>query len=94
MHQANPAGRPERFNCCTEVELFSTRNRHSRHQSVGYKLLARAVDAIRFAIGDLPPQLLIGTYLEIDEFRYEGTDIRRLYGSAAPLARAADGTLR
>jgi hypothetical protein len=36
----------------------------------------------------LPPELLIGTYLEVDEVRYESTQIRRLYDSAAyPLAR-------
>ena len=78
----------------TAAELFSSRPRNSRHQAFGYKRFARAADAIRFAIETLPPHVLVGTYLEVDEVRFEGSEIRRLYDSVAyPFARAAGGAL-
>lgn len=94
MHEFDYTANAELFDYNTEAELFSTKVRNSRRQPLGYKRFARAADAIRFAIEDLPPQLLIGTYLEVDEVRYEGTQIRRLYDSGDyPLARAPDGPL-
>jgi hypothetical protein len=94
MHEFDYTANAELFDYNTEAELFSARPRKSRRQPLGYKRFARAADAIRFAIEDLPPQLLIGTYLEVDEVRYESTQIRRLYDSADyPLARAPDGPL-
>jgi hypothetical protein len=44
--------------------------------------LARAADAVRFAIEELPPELLLGAVLEVEGDRYVGGDIRRLYDSA------------
>jgi hypothetical protein len=94
MHKFDYASQAELLDYSTEAELFSGRLRNSRHQPLGYKRFARAADAIRFAIEDLPPQLLTGTYLEVDEVRYESKQIRRLYDSADyPLARAQDGPL-
>jgi hypothetical protein len=78
----------ELFDYSTEAELFPTGNRKGRHQALGYKRFARAADAIRFAIEELPANLLSGTYLEVDELRYEGNEIRRLYDSVGyPLVR-------
>jgi hypothetical protein len=83
------------FNYSTAAELFPTRNRKFGGQPSGYRRFAQAAEAIRFAIEDLPPQLLVGTYLEVDELRYEGAEIRRLYDSAGyPLTRGAEGPLR
>ena len=67
------------FDYSIEAELFSARKQKLQRTPLAYKRFARAADAIRFAIEELPSQVLIGTYLEVDEERYQGKDIRRLY---------------
>jgi hypothetical protein len=82
------------FDYSREAELFCTKPRNSRRPPLGYRRFARAADAIRFAIEDLPSQLLSGTFLEVNELRYESGEIHRLCESADyPLSRGA-GTLR
>jgi hypothetical protein len=87
-------GSPERgpimpgFDYNAAAELFPTRI--GKHRPVGYRRFARAADAIRFAIEELPPELLIGTCLEVDEQRYGSDAIHRLYQSADyPIVRRA-----
>ena len=78
------------FDYEADAELFPTRNRKSTRQPLKYKRFDRAADAIRFAIEDLPSELLLGAYLQVDEARYDSVGIRRLYDSADyPLARRA-----
>jgi hypothetical protein len=60
------------------------------HQPIGYGRFARAADAIRFAIEELPPNLLLQAHLRVDEKQFDGDGMRRLYESAEyPLVRRA-----
>ena len=78
------------FDYHLSAELFPTRSRTTRRHPIGYKRFERAADAIRFAIEDLPPELLVGAYLEVDEQRFDGPAIRQLYDSERyPLHRRA-----
>jgi hypothetical protein len=82
------AAEAELFDYSAEAEMFSPVSRKARRQPLGYRRFARAADAIRFAIEELSPQLLLGTYLEVAEHRYEGHQIRGLYESTGyPLDR-------
>ncbi len=79
------------FDYNAAAELFPPRLRKSPHRQFGYRRFARAVDAVRFAIEELPPDLLPGAVLEVDGERYCGENIRSLYDSAdfPSLPRAA-----
>jgi hypothetical protein len=79
----------ELFPTRREAELFPLKGRRLRRPPVGYGRFARAADAIRFAIEELPPDLLVDTCLEVDAERFDRDGIRRLYESDEyPLARA------
>jgi len=74
------------FDYNAEAELFP--NRGMRGRPVGYRRFNRAADAIRFAIEELPPQALVGAWLEVSEERFDAAGIRRLYDCPAyPLDR-------
>jgi hypothetical protein len=80
------------FDYGVDAELFPPLNRKYRRQSLGYRRFVRAADAIRFAIEELPPELLLGAFLEVDGERYGREQIRRLYDSNDfPLPRRAAG---
>jgi hypothetical protein len=72
------------------AELFPVRNRKFNRQFTRYRRFDSAAEALRFAIEELPPQLLQGAVLEVEEERLDGNEMRRLYDSAEfPLARRA-----
>lgn len=78
------------FDYGVEAGLFSARGLKFRQKSLGYKRFARAADAIRFAVEELPADLLRGCSLEVDEERYVGQAILCLYESVDfPLPRRA-----
>jgi hypothetical protein len=95
MHTFDFATEAELFDYSMEAELFSAKGSNFRRQPLGYKRFARAADAICFAIEELPPSCLVGTYLEVNEERYQAKDIRRLYDSDEyPLARRVAAAVR
>ena len=80
----------ELFPTKTDVELFPAKSRRVRRQPIGYGRFARAGYAIRFAIEELPTELLLDTCLKVDETIFDRDGIRRLYdGEDYPLVRRA-----
>jgi hypothetical protein len=78
----------EAFDYGASAELFSSRGRSGRRQPLDYRRFASAAEALRFAIEDLAPRFFVGAYLQVEESRYQGAEIRRLYASSHyPLAR-------
>jgi hypothetical protein len=64
--------------------------RRRMRQPIGFGRFARAADAIRFAIEELPPELLAAAQLKVAGERFDGNGIRRLYESHEyPLTRRA-----
>ena len=77
------------FDYNASAELFPMRGRKGT-RGMRYRRFATAAEAIRFAIEELAPELLVGSHLEVEEERFDCDGIRRLYDSAAyPLTRRA-----
>ena len=76
------------FDYATPAELFSARPGPRRARAVTYLRFATAAEAIRYAVEELPAVAFPGTYLEVNEERFDSAAIRRLYEAAEyPLAR-------
>jgi hypothetical protein len=76
-----------------EAELFPPIRRSFSRGPVGYKRFKSVAEAIRFAMEELPPELLLGAYLEVEEDRFDESAIRQLYESEDyPLKRHRKST--
>ena len=76
------------FDYKRSAELFPTRSRKPRRNPMTYKRFETAAAAVRFAVEELPSDLLLGAYLQVDDDRFGSEGIRKLYDSAQyPLKR-------
>jgi hypothetical protein len=69
------------FDYGAEAELFPIRRWKSARGRFAYRRFSTAAEAIRFAIEELPSERLSGACLEVDEARFDGGGIRKLYDS-------------
>lgn len=78
----------EKFNYNASAELYPSR-RYAKSQQAKYRRFRTAADAIRYVIEEMPGAWLTGSFLEVDEGRFEGEAIRALYeASEYPLPRS------
>jgi hypothetical protein len=76
------------FDYSAGAELFPRRSGLKTRQKIGYQRFLRADAAILFAIEAMPPDLLNGAVLEVNEERFDADRIRQLYDDAEfPLPR-------
>jgi hypothetical protein len=75
------------FDYKASAELFLGRSRATKSRPK-YKRFDTAAEAVRFVVEDLPPTVLAGAYLLVEEVRFGVEEIRYLYESAGyPLSR-------
>jgi len=80
------------FDYSIAAELFPTRSRKPRRSVMKYRRFARAADAIRFAVEELPSPRMLGAFMQVGDLRFDADGIRSLYDHRDyPLPRA-DGS--
>ncbi|MCC2103133.1 MAG: hypothetical protein KDJ20_03355 [Hyphomicrobiales bacterium] len=78
------------FDYSVPAEFFAGRALAYKRAILAYQRFDHAAEAIRFAMEELSPTLLRGSFMEVEEARYSGADIERLYESDRfPLTRGA-----
>jgi hypothetical protein len=78
------------FSSKTDIEQLHAGPKTRRREPAGFGRFARAAYAIRYAIEELPPRLLIDAFLKVQGETFDHDAIRRLYDSEHyPLLRRA-----
>jgi hypothetical protein len=78
------------FDYESQAGLFSAKGIKFKQKSLGYRRFEHAAEAIRFAVEELPSDMLRGASLEADDAVYMGWEIRELYDREDfPLERRA-----
>jgi len=78
----------ELFPCRSDAKLYPTTGEKLSRRPAGYGRFAHAAYAIRFAIEELPPELLPDACLEVNAELFDRDGIRGLYDSEDyPLVR-------
>jgi hypothetical protein len=81
-----------RFDYNSPAELFPSRTKRGARQ-MRYRRFETAAAALQFAMEEMPPPVLLGVFLEVEEERFGAEEMRSLYRSAAyPLARGETGS--
>jgi hypothetical protein len=73
------AGAIDVFDYQAPAEVFMTKGYAARRSPVTYRRFGNAAEALRFAVEELPPPILVGAVLEVLEDRFDHRDIRKLY---------------
>jgi hypothetical protein len=82
----------DEFDYAAAAEVFITAGGFSRGAPMTYRRFPTAAAAIRFAIEEVPPTLLIRATMEVSESRFDHQAIQALYNhDAYPLARRPAG---
>jgi hypothetical protein len=69
------------------ADLYPSR-RYAKTSRDQYRRFETAAEAIQYIMEERPDSWLVGSFLEVDERRYDGNAIRALYEAAAyPLPR-------
>jgi hypothetical protein len=92
----------ELFPCKSDAGLFPTSGGKLSRRPAGYGRFAHAAYAIRFAIEELPSELLPDACLEVNAEKFDGDGIRRLYDHEdyplvrriAPVGRMSQSEIR
>lgn len=75
------------FDYEASAEVYPSR-RYAKTSKQQYRRFSNAAEAIRFMIEIVPTPSLAGSFLEVDERRYEGAAVRTLYDADGyPLLR-------
>ena len=72
----------DNFNYGASAELYPSR-RYAKSARDQYRRFKTATEALQYIMEDVPSSWLIGSFLEVEERRYDGEAIRALYESAA-----------